>query len=144
MSSDSTTQIKVHTKTLTSTLWFLCMNSILCVHFIFYLNTLAIFFTARQSRAHLIDFDQIESVGCKYTCHIILQYISWLILLKLICMIKLKTVYKWISSSSFKMLCFALCRVHESSSYKHVTFYQKFQTPFRIFHIPFYKAINTV
>lgn len=23
------------------------------------------YFAARQSRAHLIDFDQIESVGCK-------------------------------------------------------------------------------
>lgn len=64
MSSDSTTQIKVHTQTL----GFLCMNCI-CAFQIFILTLWQFFITARQSRAHLIDFDQIESVGCKYTHH---------------------------------------------------------------------------
>lgn len=44
------------------------MNCI-CAFQIFILTLWQFFITARQSRAHLIDFDQIESVGCKYTHH---------------------------------------------------------------------------
>lgn len=55
-----------HSNTHFNTLIF--MHELYMCILYFYLNT-GNFFTARQSRAHLIDFDQIESVGCKYTCH---------------------------------------------------------------------------